>query len=126
MREDPDFTSKDLSITATDFLHKLLMRDPKARLGQFREGESLDQADYADDIRMHPFFKSVNWAEIGQKVHKSKFKPKIKSEQDVRNIDTEFTQEPVIETYNDLKSLIQVSKEYEQDIDFNEYSFDEK
>lgn len=95
--KEPDFPVKTFSDDAADFLQNMLKRDPEERLGQFTEG-STDQADYADDIRGHPFFKEVDWEVVKKKEHTSKTKPKVKNEKDVRHIDDCFTTMPLLES----------------------------
>jgi hypothetical protein len=56
-------------------------------------------------IRSHSFFQSIDWEAIYRKVIKPPFIPKIKSEQDTRYIDTEFTNCTPSDSYNPGDSL---------------------
>lgn len=62
----------------------LLQRDPDKRLGSGPEG--------AFDIKNHPFFKDVQWADLLAKKIKPPWKPHLSSETDTRNFDVEFTE----------------------------------
>uniref|UniRef100_A0A673A1P8 non-specific serine/threonine protein kinase n=1 Tax=Sphaeramia orbicularis TaxID=375764 RepID=A0A673A1P8_9TELE len=68
---------------AQDLLRRLLVKDPHKRLGHGPGG--------AQDIKGHPFFKGLNWADLAQKKLPSPFKPELKSELDVGNFAEEFT-----------------------------------
>uniref|UniRef100_A0A8D3CGS9 non-specific serine/threonine protein kinase n=1 Tax=Scophthalmus maximus TaxID=52904 RepID=A0A8D3CGS9_SCOMX len=82
LRCDPPFPSM-IRATAQDLLKKLLVKDPHKRLGSGPRG--------AEDIKAHPFFKKLNWADLAQKKLPSPFKPELKSELDVGNFAEEFT-----------------------------------
>ncbi|GLD47075.1 ribosomal protein S6 kinase alpha-4-like protein, partial [Lates japonicus] len=82
LRCDPPFPSM-IGQTAQDLLRKLLVKDPHKRLGSGPRG--------AEDIKAHPFFKGLNWADLAQKKVSSPFKPELKSELDVGNFAEEFT-----------------------------------
>lgn len=55
IKRGPLQVPSDMSTDALDLIVKLLNRDPKQRLGA-GPGDS-------DEIKQHPFFKSVNWDE---------------------------------------------------------------
>uniref|UniRef100_A0A672IAP1 Ribosomal protein S6 kinase n=1 Tax=Salarias fasciatus TaxID=181472 RepID=A0A672IAP1_SALFA len=82
LRCDPPFPSM-IGSTAQDLLKKLLVKDPHRRLGSGPRG--------AEDIKAHPFFKGLNWADLSEKKVESPFKPELKSELDVGNFAEEFT-----------------------------------
>uniref|UniRef100_A0A4W6F0A9 Ribosomal protein S6 kinase n=1 Tax=Lates calcarifer TaxID=8187 RepID=A0A4W6F0A9_LATCA len=82
LRCDPPFPAM-IGPTAQDLLRKLLVKDPHKRLGSGPRG--------AEDIKAHPFFKGLNWADLAQKKVSSPFKPELKSELDVGNFAEEFT-----------------------------------
>lgn len=67
-------------------LTQLLEKDKKKRLGSKRD---------ADEIREHDFFRSVNWADLEKKNILPPFNPNVKGDLDLKNIDVEFTREPV-------------------------------
>lgn len=72
-----------MSAEAGDLITKLLERDPDRRLQ--------DPAA----IRTHPFFASINFDALAAKQIPPPFKPDVKSEMDINNIDSAFTDEPV-------------------------------
>ncbi|XP_026227165.1 ribosomal protein S6 kinase alpha-4 [Anabas testudineus] len=82
LRCDPPFPSM-IGPTAQDLLRKLLVKDPHKRLGSGPRG--------AEEIKAHPFFKGLSWADLAQKKVQSPFKPELKSELDVGNFAEEFT-----------------------------------
>ncbi|XP_068918407.1 ribosomal protein S6 kinase alpha-5-like isoform X3 [Tenebrio molitor] len=78
----PDSLGKDVA----DFISKLLVKDPRKRLGG-GEGD-------ATELKKHPFFKSLDWNKLSQKEIPAPFKPTIRNELDVSNFSEEFTQMP--------------------------------
>jgi len=81
--EIPDF----ISAPANDLLTKLLERDPDCRLSD------------SEKIKNHEFFSPINWEKLLKKQISPPFKPNVKSADDISQIDTTFTDEPV--TIND-------------------------
>jgi len=75
----PPFFTPEVS----DLIKQFLIRDPVQRLQ--------DPAK----IRSHPFFATINWDKLESLQIAPPFKPEVKSEEDVRNIDDEFLQEEV-------------------------------
>lgn len=76
---------KYLGANAIDLLTKLLDRNAATRLGSGPTG--------AEEIKSHPFFASLNWADVEAKRTKPEFIPTVKSEADFANFDKEFTAE---------------------------------
>lgn len=72
------------------FVKGLLNRNPKHRLGALND---------AQDLREHPFFKSVDWSLLASKKIPPPFKPLVESEESVANFDPEFTE-------TDLRSVV--------------------
>lgn len=62
-------------------MKKLLHKDPAKRLGHRS----------AKDIKDHPWFDKLNWESIQNKKIKAPFVPKLNSDIDTTNFDTEFT-----------------------------------
>jgi serum/glucocorticoid-regulated kinase 2 len=86
---------KYLSKEARSVFLGLLERDPRRRLGSSK----LD----ASEIKEHPFFKPLDFERLARKELKPPYKPRVKNELDVGNIEDEFTCEtpkdtPVINT----------------------------
>ncbi|KAL8272266.1 hypothetical protein Esti_003783 [Eimeria stiedai] len=77
-----------LSPVAVDLLRNLLHRDANERLGA---GPS-----DAEEIKMHPFFRSVNWDDLLAKKVKPPFKPRLHSYEDSKYFPPELKEEPVI------------------------------
>lgn len=72
-----------LSPEVTDFISKLLIKDPRKRLG----GGPAD----AEELKSHVFFKGMNWHDLARKKIPAPFVPKIAHELDVSNFSEEFT-----------------------------------
>ncbi|XP_037499169.1 ribosomal protein S6 kinase alpha-5 isoform X2 [Rhipicephalus sanguineus] len=66
-----------------DFIQKLLIKDPRKRLGGGIED--------AEEIKRHRFFKAINWDDLAAKKIPAPFVPKIDGELDVSNFAEEFT-----------------------------------
>ena len=89
---------------ARDLIRALLQRDPAHRLGSGAGG--------AADIRAHPFFRDLDWAQIEARAVAPPFVPKAdgggsgggggggegEGEADIANFDTTFTSEPAVLT----------------------------
>lgn len=82
--EPPPFMSPE----ALDICSKLLIREPTARLGY--KG--------AEEIKAHPFFKSIDWAALDKMELTPPWTPAVRDAADTRNIATEFTNEPAAVT----------------------------
>lgn len=76
----PDYIPED----AKSIMTGLLNRDPSRRLG----------VNGAEEIKRHPFFKSIDWNKLLAKKIQPPFKPSVESVLDVANFDSEFTSEP--------------------------------
>ncbi|KAI9228729.1 MAG: kinase-like domain-containing protein [Piptocephalis tieghemiana] len=72
-----------LSPAARDLLTKLLKKHPKARLGAGPGG--------VEDLKKHPFFRSIHWPHLLDRKVRAPFVPIIASEEDTSNFDKEFT-----------------------------------
>ncbi len=66
-----------LSPEGLDLVKKLMCRDPAQRLG----------ANGAAEVKAHPFFKDVDWERLFNRQVKPPFKPRVKSDKDVANMD---------------------------------------
>ncbi|KAJ8259821.1 hypothetical protein GJAV_G00173880 [Gymnothorax javanicus] len=86
----PNFISRE----SKDLLEKLFVRDPSKRLG------------VAGNIRMHPFFRTINWPALERREINPPFKPKVKSSNDCSNFDREFLCEKPRLSHSD-KNLIE-------------------
>jgi len=80
------FPKDALSLDGRNFVKGLLNRNPKHRLGAERD---------ALELKEHPFFSDVDWEALVSKKSIPPFKPKLKSETDTSNFDSEFTDAPI-------------------------------
>lgn len=64
------------------FVKGLLNRNPKHRLGAQRD---------AEELKDHPFFKSIDWKALALKQVTPPFKPVVESDESTNNFDPEFT-----------------------------------
>ncbi|XP_067412416.1 ribosomal protein S6 kinase alpha-5 isoform X2 [Emydura macquarii macquarii] len=83
LKSEPPYP-QEMSALAKDVIQRLLMKDPKKRLGCGPGG--------ADEIRKHPFFQKINWDDLAAKKIPAPFKPVIRDELDVSNFAEEFTE----------------------------------
>ncbi|XP_038115259.1 ribosomal protein S6 kinase alpha-5 [Culex quinquefasciatus] len=79
-----------LSREAKDFIRKLLVKDPRRRLG----GGTAD----ASELKSHSFFKSINWRQLAEKKIAAPFKPVIEDELDTNNFSDEFTRQTPVDS----------------------------
>ncbi len=78
-----------ISKIAKDFILKLLMKNPKRRLG----------AKGLEDVKRHPFFgPDIDWNAIAEKRVQAPIKPKLKDEMDTSNFADEFTRLPITDS----------------------------
>ena len=78
---------KNIDKDAEDLIKKLLVVNPKERLGYGPNG--------CDDVKNHPFFNGVDWDLAYEKKLPPPFVPKLKGEMDLRYFDSIFTDEPI-------------------------------
>jgi len=80
-----------------DFISKLLIRDPKRRLGS-GDGD-------VEDLQKDAWFKNMNWDDLLQLKVEPPFKPKVEDAMDTSCFSKEFTREPVQETFVEAVEL---------------------
>ncbi|KAJ3212210.1 Serine/threonine kinase [Entophlyctis luteolus] len=93
----------------SSLLTGLLEVDPKKRLGGGREG--------GVEVQDHPFFAGTDWEALEQRKVRPPAKPNVKSEKDVSNFDTEFTDQPA-----ELTPLNTLLEDEQQDA-FKDFDF---
>lgn len=81
---------ESVSDDASDFLLKLLTRDPSKRLSDPQK------------IKSHPWFKTLDWTKLDNKEITPPFIPKVSSDDDVNEIDPEFLKQSVQDEDQDL------------------------
>ena len=75
---------------------RLLIRDPKQRLG----------CSSFEDLMNHPWFRDIDWEKLYNKQMVPPFKPVVSGAEDVRNVDSEFLEElPAITPTYEGKAL---------------------
>jgi len=74
-----------VSPEAQSLLEGLLTRDVEKRLGSGPDG--------SNEVKRHHFFNGMDWEKLEMKEIDAPFKPKVKSEIDISQIDPTFTQE---------------------------------
>ncbi|KAJ7984972.1 hypothetical protein DPEC_G00360290 [Dallia pectoralis] len=101
-----------LSKEAVSILKAFMTKSPSKRLGCV-SSQGLEEA-----IKVHPFFKEIDWVLLEQKKVKPPFKPRIKTKRDVNNFDQDFTrEEPVLTPVEDT-----IIKQINQD-EFKGFSY---
>ncbi|GBM41080.1 Ribosomal protein S6 kinase alpha-5 [Araneus ventricosus] len=72
-----------LSSEVKDFIKRLLVKDPRKRLG----GGLTD----SEELKQHRFFKNLNWKDVAERKNKGPIIPVIVDELDTSNFASEFT-----------------------------------
>eukprot|EP00456_Euglypha_rotunda_P056226 TRINITY_DN4612_c0_g1_i13.p1 TRINITY_DN4612_c0_g1~~TRINITY_DN4612_c0_g1_i13.p1 ORF type:complete len:352 (-),score=53.39 TRINITY_DN4612_c0_g1_i13:106-1161(-) len=100
-----------LSPEACSLLSQLLERNPKKRLG--------GGPDDANEVKKHPFFKSIDWDKLYKKELKAPFKPTVTDgKTSVQNIDEEFTKETPRDT-----PVMQSSLQTKTQVNFPDFTY---
>lgn len=74
-----DYPHGTMSKFAKDLIARMLTVNPAERLGSFAGADK--------DIKMHPFFESIDWKLLAKKELKVPFKPKVSNPLDGSNFD---------------------------------------
>lgn len=89
----PDYVTDE----ASDLIKKLLMVNPKKRLGYGEDG--------AKKIKQHPYFKGVNWDNVWYQKIDPPFVPNLKDETDLTYFDQTFTNEKINSGDSDISGI---------------------
>ncbi|CAG9573014.1 unnamed protein product [Danaus chrysippus] len=76
----------DVSPAVQDFIKKLLVKDPRRRLGG---GD-----DDAEELKRHPFFQDLDWEAVSRREVPAPFVPQLSHAADTCNFADEFTRMP--------------------------------
>jgi p70 ribosomal S6 kinase len=79
-----------LTSEAHSLIKSLLQRDPTKRLGYGPSG--------FDQVKKHPFFRTINWKKLENLEIPSPFKPIVTGADCVNNFDKEYTDQPALDT----------------------------
>ncbi|XP_041696601.1 serine/threonine-protein kinase N2 [Coregonus clupeaformis] len=100
-----------LSTEAISIMRRLLRRNPERRLGAGEKD--------AEEVKKHPFFRSVDWDGLLAKKVRPEFIPTIKGREDVSNFDDEFTSEaPILTPPREPRILTAEDQEMFGDFDY--------
>uniref|UniRef100_A0AAY4DB08 Protein kinase C n=1 Tax=Denticeps clupeoides TaxID=299321 RepID=A0AAY4DB08_9TELE len=94
-----------LSKEAVSILKAFMTKSPSKRLGCVMS-QGLEEA-----IKVHPFFKEIDWVLLEQRKIKPPFKPRIKTKRDVNNFDQDFTREDPVLTPVDDTIIKQINQD---------------
>lgn len=86
----------NISQSARHLLEQLLQKDRTKRLGSL-------EADF-EDIRSHPFFRTINFQDLYEKKIDPPYNPNVSGQMDLKHFDPEFIREPVPESVTKEKS----------------------
>ncbi|XP_023660119.1 protein kinase C epsilon type isoform X1 [Paramormyrops kingsleyae] len=94
-----------LSKEAVSILKAFMTKSPNKRLGcvAAQGGE--------EAIKIHPFFREIDWLQLEQRKIKPPFKPRIKTKRDVNNFDQDFTREDPVLTPVEDAIIKQINQE---------------
>ncbi|XP_058649493.1 protein kinase C epsilon type isoform X3 [Onychostoma macrolepis] len=94
-----------LSKEAVSILKAFMTKSPSKRLGCVVT-QGLEEA-----IKVHPFFREIDWVLLEQRKIKPPFKPRIKTKRDVNNFDQDFTREDPVLTPVDEAIIKQINQD---------------
>ncbi len=79
-----------LTSEAHSLIKALLQRDPKKRLGYGPAG--------VEQVKKHPFFRTINWKKLENLDIPSPFKPVVTGVACINNFDKEYTDQPALDS----------------------------
>ncbi|NXG22964.1 PKN2 kinase, partial [Grallaria varia] len=100
-----------LSAEALSIIRKLLRKCPERRLGAGEKD--------AEEIKIQPFFKGVDWDALLARRLKPPFVPRLRDPTDISNFDEEFTsQKPILTPPEEVALLTRKEQTVFKDFDF--------
>ncbi|XP_072208630.1 serine/threonine-protein kinase N3 isoform X2 [Excalfactoria chinensis] len=100
-----------LSSEALSIIRKLLRKCPERRLGAGEKD--------AEEIKIQPFFKEMDWDALYARTLKPPFVPTLKDPTDISNFDEEFTsQKPILTPPEEVAVLTRKEQAVFKDFDF--------
>uniref|UniRef100_A0A8C9EW89 protein kinase C n=1 Tax=Pavo cristatus TaxID=9049 RepID=A0A8C9EW89_PAVCR len=100
-----------LSSEALSIIRKLLRKCPERRLGAGEKD--------AEEIKIQPFFKGMDWDALYARTLKPPFVPTLKDPTDISNFDEEFTsQKPILTPPEEVALLTRKEQAVFKDFDF--------
>ncbi|NXN97226.1 PKN2 kinase, partial [Rhinopomastus cyanomelas] len=100
-----------LSTEALSIIRKLLRKCPERRLGAGERD--------AEEIKIQPFFKGIDWEALFARTLKPPFVPTLRDPTDISNFDEEFTsQKPIITPPEEVTVLTRKEQTVFKDFDF--------
>ncbi|POI25824.1 hypothetical protein CIB84_010426 [Bambusicola thoracicus] len=100
-----------LSSEALSIIRKLLRKCPERRLGAGEKD--------AEEIKIQPFFKEMDWDALYARTLKPPFVPTLKDPTDISNFDEEFTsQKPILTPPEEVALLTRKEQAVFKDFDF--------
>ncbi|XP_021269998.1 serine/threonine-protein kinase N3 isoform X2 [Numida meleagris] len=100
-----------LSSEALSIIRKLLQKCPERRLGAGEKD--------AEEIKIQPFFKEMDWDALYARTLKPPFVPTLKDPMDISNFDEEFTsQKPILTPPEEVALLTRKEQAVFKDFDF--------
>lgn len=96
---------------ANDLLRRLLVRDPRKRIGYGDKD--------AEEIMSHPFFEWIDWEKLAERNVTPPYIPKVRKQDDLRHIDPMFKEEKVEDTPAEKKLRLSEKEKNH----FNEFTY---
>ncbi|XP_019715681.1 protein kinase C epsilon type-like [Hippocampus comes] len=94
-----------LSKEAVGILKEFMTKSPSKRLG------CVAAHGLEDAIKLHPFFREIDWTLLEGRKIQPPFKPRIKTKRDVNNFDQDFTREEPVLTPVDDSTVKQINQD---------------
>jgi len=88
-KENPKYPAS-VSKDVQDFISRLLIKDPKERLGSGKKD--------VEELKNHHWFRSLNWEDVFARKIEPPYKPNVKSDTDTSNFSSQFTKQSTKDT----------------------------